>query len=231
MNFSASVPEINATKNETISGKTGTLITSAPFAISKISTNIEAKMIGMLIRKECFETSFLSPPLSTPAHIVEPEREIPGKIAIPCAIPIKIACFVDNFCEQPFANKSEKRSTQAVSIKLKGKIFSLNELFAGLYNISTKTIVTSVDIINFFSCSLNGFLIISQISFRITIKTDKRVAMCKRILTKRLSFMPKIELKRTRCPLDDTGKNSVKPCKSPRIINANIIFKFIIACP
>lgn len=131
MNFSASVPEINATKKERISGKTGTLITSVPCAISKISTNIDAKMIGMLIRNECFETSFLFPPLSTPAHIVEPERDIPGKIAIPCAIPIKIACFVDNFCEQSFANKSVKRRTQAVNIKLKGKMLSLNELFAG----------------------------------------------------------------------------------------------------
>lgn len=131
MNFSASVPEINATKKERISGKTGTLTTSVPCAISKISTNIDAKMIGMLIRNECFETSFLSPPLSTPAQIVEPERDIPGKIAIPCAIPIKIACFVDKFCEQSFANKSVKRRTQAVSIKLKGKMLSLNELFAG----------------------------------------------------------------------------------------------------
>lgn len=131
MNFNASVPEINATKKETTSGKIGTLTTSTPFAISKTSTNIVAKMIGMLIRNECFETSFLSPPLSTPAHIVEPERDIPGKIAIPCAIPMKIACFVDNFFEQLFANKSVKRSTHAVNIKLKGRMLSLNELFAG----------------------------------------------------------------------------------------------------
>ena len=50
----------------------------------------------MLIRKENLAHSFLSPPDRIPAHIVEPEREMPGKTAKPCAIPIIIAVLYEN---------------------------------------------------------------------------------------------------------------------------------------
>ena len=45
---------------------------------------------GKLIRKENFATFFLSSPQRSPAQIVEPEREIPGRTAIPWATPITI---------------------------------------------------------------------------------------------------------------------------------------------
>ena len=44
--------------------------------------------------KENFVVSFLSPPARSPAQMVVPEREIPGKTANPCAIPIITAVLV-----------------------------------------------------------------------------------------------------------------------------------------
>ena len=56
----------------------------------------EPIMIGMLSKKENVVTSFLSAFSISPVAIVLPLRLMPGKHAIPCAIPINNACFTLN---------------------------------------------------------------------------------------------------------------------------------------
>ena len=46
------------------------------------------RMTGMLMRKENFVTSSVCPPATTPAAMVEPLREMPGKSATACTSPI-----------------------------------------------------------------------------------------------------------------------------------------------
>ena len=51
-------------------------------------------IIGILNKNEYLAQDTLSRPRKTPVLIVEPEREIPGIEAIPCASPIRIAFFI-----------------------------------------------------------------------------------------------------------------------------------------
>ncbi len=76
---------------DSISGIISTCKGCPSAVILMISSSMDPRMIGMLIRKENFALSSLSPPLSSPADNVVPERERPGKIAKPCAIPMIIA--------------------------------------------------------------------------------------------------------------------------------------------
>lgn len=95
MSFIEKIPTTNAVKNESMSAQIG--IFGRPCLLSsKNSITSEAKMIGMLIRNENFEADSLSAPDITPALIVVPERDIPGKTAKPCAMPIMEAIFVFN---------------------------------------------------------------------------------------------------------------------------------------
>lgn len=93
----------------------------------------------MLIKKENLAHSFLSPPDRIPAHIVEPEREIPGKTAKPCAIPMIIAVLYENSLVFLFlANNSVTTSSTAVIKKEAGRKLPPKEDF--INGISTSTI-------------------------------------------------------------------------------------------
>ena len=117
----------------------------------------------MLIKKENLAHSFLSPPDRIPAHIVEPEREIPGKTAKPCAIPMIIAVLYENSFLF-LANNSVTTSSIAVIKKEAGRKLPPKEDF--INGISTSTIkqvgiVATTSIIVFFE---NGCLMRANIS-------------------------------------------------------------------
>ena len=49
------------------------------------------RIIGILNKNEYLAADFLSSPKNNPVAIVHPERDNPGKTAIPCASPISKA--------------------------------------------------------------------------------------------------------------------------------------------
>lgn len=67
------------------------ILCKLPEAISQI---IEAMIIGTLIKKENLATVSLFSPFINPAQMVEPDLDMPGKIASPWAIPINKEVFV-----------------------------------------------------------------------------------------------------------------------------------------
>lgn len=85
------IPTIKARIKASIRPIGETAIETFVCAISKISIKSDNKIIGKLMTNENLVDSFLSTPAKSPALIVAPEREIPGKIASPCAMPIKRA--------------------------------------------------------------------------------------------------------------------------------------------
>ena len=60
------------------------------FARSFSSRMAAPRIAGIERIKEYFTANFLSNPQNVHAEIVVPEREIPGSVANPCAIPIRI---------------------------------------------------------------------------------------------------------------------------------------------
>lgn len=151
----------------------------------------------MLIKKENLVHSFLSPPARMPAHIVEPEREIPGKTAKPCAIPMTIAVLYENSFLF-LANNSVTTSSIAVIKKDMGRKFPPNEAF--IKGINTRAImqvgiVATTSIIVFFE---NGNLMSLRISRQNTTQMESSVAICKIMDMKRLSSTPNILDKSTR---------------------------------
>ena len=75
-------------------------VSVAEISPEKKSLAIFPKIKGTTIKKENRAAFSLSIPKSTAVDIVAPEREIPGRIAIACEIPIRIAaliptCFAD----------------------------------------------------------------------------------------------------------------------------------------
>lgn len=87
----------------------------------KISYISDAKIIGMLIRKENSETSLLEPLQKRPAIIVAPLREMPGKIAILCASPIKKEDFLFSGLKVFVPEISTIKRKVAVNIKQMGR--------------------------------------------------------------------------------------------------------------
>ena len=68
----------------------------------------------------------------------------------------------------------------------------------------------------------NGRRIKAKISLRSTTQIERRVATWRIMLTKSESSMPKRFDRSTKCPLDEIGKNSHKPCTSPKTISTSI---------
>ncbi len=193
--------------------------------ISKISIISDKTMIGRDMINENFADSLLSTPENRPALIVAPEREMPGKIASPCAIPIKSASFVE-IC---FATKgreffffSAKNNRIALIKNEMPKNLPSNEIFAIGRAISAIKQVGIVAMIRFSPSLEKGCRRMCQISFLKTITTDKSVATCRMIETKRVSSSLKRLPNKTKCPLDETGKNSVNPCNRPKNASAKI---------
>lgn len=87
---------------------------------SKISNSIEPRITGILIRKENSVTSFFSAPQSSPAQIVAPDLEIPGKTASPCATPIISEDFRFKLLSFGEINSTSNKN-KAVAIKLTAK--------------------------------------------------------------------------------------------------------------
>ena len=75
-----------------------------------------------------------------------------------------------------------------------------------------------------------GFLTRGNHFFRITMRTDSSVPRCIHTLKNRLSLPTPNFSKRNKCPDEDTGKNSVSPWTSPRIIPSQI-FIFSLLTP
>ena len=74
-------PVTNATIKAIIVGITGVSNTASPLVIPRISNSIDPSIIGMLIKNEKRVTRSRLAPHISPAQIVVPEREIPGRIA------------------------------------------------------------------------------------------------------------------------------------------------------
>ena len=105
----------------------------------------------------------------------------------------------------------------AVIIKLKGKKLLTKADVAKLYKSNTITTETIVDKTKPSMSFENGLFINAKSSFLITTHIESRVAKCKTIETNKESDMPKRWEHKTKCPLDEIGKNSVIPCTKPRI--------------
>ena len=138
MTLIAKMPIKNAVKKESAVGRNST-ITACPRAqMSYTSMTSDSKMTGMDIKKENFAISSLSLPHKSPAEIVLPEREMPGKTAKPCATPMKSTVFKSRF---PFffgASIPEKSKIAPVITKQTGSAPPIKDAFTS--GISTSTI-------------------------------------------------------------------------------------------
>lgn len=150
MNFMLTIPIIKAMKNAKTSPKGFIAIFSPSIIILIISINSEPIITGMLIRKENFALFCLSAPESSPAEIVAPEREIPGKIARPWAIPIATACLKVNSSVFAllFENLSTINKSAEVIKNAQGKNSPSNELeISGINTIAIRhVIIVEIDI-------------------------------------------------------------------------------------
>jgi len=181
-------------------------------ANSNISSTIDKSIIGILKINENFAHSFLSYPEIKPALIVVPERDIPGKTAKPCAMPIMIAAFNENsFVFLFFEIISTKNKIIAEIKKHIKRYFPENDSFT----IGSKTrIINAVKIVDKQSCIIlleKGCKTKYFISFQKTITTARSVAKCKTILINKESSTLNIFDKSTRCPLEEIGRNSHNP--------------------
>lgn len=178
--------------------------------------------MGMLIKKEYLATSFLFFPHKSPAQMVAPLLDIPGKIAMPCASPIISAVFLLiglSFFIVLLLIISLTIISTAVSIKQTGKKSPLKDLSTKPLNKSTMAIVGKVEIIKLLPVSPNGRFITSTTSFFKTIITENKVAKWRIIdKSKKSLLIPKNLFNKTKWPLDETGKNSVSPWTTAKII-------------
>ena len=86
-NFNEAKPTIKATKHPIIKGKIPTVDVTSP---KSFASRMKAPNIAGIERiNENSPDVFLSMPAIWEAEIVIPEREIPGSVPIPWAIPIK----------------------------------------------------------------------------------------------------------------------------------------------
>ena len=107
----------------------------------------------------------------------------------------------------------------AVSIKKIERYAPENILLKKLSNISAITTVIMVERYSFLASEEKGWRISHQICFLKTITTANSVARCKNTEKPiKLSDILKILLNKTKCPLEETGKNSVAPWIIPKII-------------
>ena len=74
-------------------------------------------IIGMLKMKENFAAFTLSNPLNIPVAMVRPDLESPGKIASPCAKPIKIEVLMSIFFSGFLNFSHENRIAPVISSK------------------------------------------------------------------------------------------------------------------
>lgn len=181
------------------------------------------------MRNENFATSFLSAPEKTPAEMVVPLRDKPGKTAKPCAKPMKNAVLYENDVFF-FENVSEKNNKTALSEKHTGRsppakaLLTIGKMQSTMRQVGI--VATTIEMV----CFESGCLIICQMSFQNTTQMESKVAMCNKMLTNKLSSTPKILEKSTRCPEDDTGKNSVNPCTIPKKNKATKMFIALFYC-
>ncbi len=183
-------------------------------------------MIGNDIRKENFVTSSFLFPHKSPALIVVPDLDTPGKTAKPCATPMRKASLKEKvFCSFFLETLSLVKSKIAEMKKHKGKSPPENDIFITGISIKHKIHVGIVATAILKVSKENGWRIICQISLRYTTKIEHKVATCKIMLTKRLSSMPNNFENSTRCPEEETGKNSVSPWTSPKKNKARISTK------
>ena len=153
------MPTAKAIKNAKIMPTGLTVTLCPPKAISPISIIIDKKIIGSDIRKENFAHSFLSPPLKSPAHMVVPEREMPGKNERPCAMPMISAFF---FVKQValLGDLCVKKSKPADTKKQTAKYPPPNEALTSGIKTSTIMQVGMVARHRFMVCGDNGCFII-----------------------------------------------------------------------
>ena len=86
-NFREISPTTKATRQPRINGKIPTVSVTLP---KSFASRINAPTIAGIDKiKENSPEVFLSTPAIKEAEIVIPEREMPGSVPIPCAIPIK----------------------------------------------------------------------------------------------------------------------------------------------
>ena len=188
-----------------------------------ISLAIFPKINGTTIKKEKRAAFSLSIPNSTAVEIVAPDREIPGKMAIACEIPIRIACLIPTFFADAFAlsarnnNNPVTKSILPTSVKAPPKrasISSLKNTPTKVAGIIERTIFNENQKESLF-LNCNNPLRISRISFRKIIIVESAVAKCSTTVIRRLSsptlFSPKMAFAISKCPLLLTGKNSVSP--------------------
>lgn len=193
-------------------------------------------MIGIDIRKENLALSLLSAPAIIPALIVAPDREIPGKTASPCAIPMKSATLFDIFSHEKrlfFFMISAKTKIIAEMRKHSGKSMPENDIStSGIIKMTTRhvaIVAIASEIVSF----EKGW---RTICHKLRLKTqtiESKVATCKIMLNKRLSSTEKIAEKSTKCPDEETGRNSVSPCNNPKKKSAIYEFTllFYLFCP
>ena len=108
------------------------------------------KINGITIRNENFAVSFFLLPKSNEVHIVAPDLEMPGSIAIACAIPIIIASVVPTFLSDDFA-LSDKKSNKPVIINIpptRVTYITLNQWF-------DKSLLNEIDIQPLYYPSIN----------------------------------------------------------------------------
>jgi hypothetical protein len=81
----------------------------------RTSLNILPKIKGTTIKNENRADLSLSIPKSTAVEIVAPERDIPGKIAMACVIPINIDSFTPTFFAEDFALSAKNKSKPVIN--------------------------------------------------------------------------------------------------------------------
>lgn len=225
ISFIEKIPTIKAIQKDKNNPTQDTLIELLLMEMLYISMIKDKSMIGTLIKKEKLAHSFFSVFANNPALIVVPEREIPGNMAMPCIIPIKIAVLkLNGLLVNGYFSffLSATNNIRAVNKNDKNKYSPLNAFSTIGIKINAIIQVGIVAITNFKDCSENGCVNMYNISFLKTMQTDISVATCKIIETNNVSSTLKSCPNKTKCPLDETGKNSVNPCVRPKKIKARI---------
>ena len=226
IHLQANSPVKKAVKKPRVSGPK--LIASEKIFPSKRSLATFPKIKGTTIRNENFAEDVLSNPKITDVAIVAPDLEIPGKIAIAWAIPIRKLCEVVITLLVGFALSAKKRSIPVIiSIKpTKNNLPSKRVSIISLKKMPTKaagiieTIIFNAKLLSSFDFVEKMPLIILSISFLKMKIVLNAVAKCNTTVIIRLSLglksVENIPFTISRCPLLLTGKNSVRPCTIPK---------------
>ena len=171
-------------------------------------------MTGMDAKKDNVTALSWGMPAMRMAVTVAPERLSPGSTAIPWTAPTHKALGTESFLS-PLGRVRAKSNSTDVPKNPNGSHAPSTKAGAHLVSAKATPAVGKHIRASHHVPALTGCRMHAHISRLITIPTATRVARCSNRLRKTEGGATPIRSKRSKCPLLDTGKNSVSPWVSP----------------